>query len=328
MMAIQPLDLSFDVSAAIGIGEELTQKGWLFVPYSGTDIRGAMVCLAGGSYDKHYWHLEVPGYAGYSFAECLAAHGYVVVAVDHLGVGGSSDPATAVSDLQLLATGDAAVATQIRERLGEGTLGPLPALPDLPLIGVGHSMGACLTTMVQAEAPSYDAVVLLGYGVEIANVYEGRPDVDELEVMIDQVEAQVRATTAVQPGGRSTIVDRSALRPLFHNVDVPDAVIAADDAAASRVPIRCVAEVTTPGFVRDYAAAIDVPVFLGFGGAVDVAPDPHREVANYPSCPDISLFVLPRSGHCHNFAETRDELWDRIAGWTTLVTTTAVRSSP
>jgi alpha-beta hydrolase superfamily lysophospholipase len=69
----------------------------------------------------------------------------------------------------LLAAGDALVATRIRERVAASTL--VPAMPPgLPYIGVGHSMGACLTTMIQADAAAYDAVALLGYRVRIANV--------------------------------------------------------------------------------------------------------------------------------------------------------------
>src|ERR1700722_8173566 len=85
-------DILLDVSDNIGSGELLTQTGWVFAPESPANIRGAILCLAGGTYDKTYWHLEVAGYPGYSFAEHLVNRGYVVIALDHLGVGGSTDP--------------------------------------------------------------------------------------------------------------------------------------------------------------------------------------------------------------------------------------------
>ena len=47
-------------------------------------------------------------------------------------------------------------------------------------------MGACLTTMVQATTHPYDAVVLLGYGVQITNVYQDTPDAAELEERVQQ----------------------------------------------------------------------------------------------------------------------------------------------
>jgi hypothetical protein len=29
----------------------------------------------------------------------------------------------------------------------------------------------------------------------------------------------------------------------------------------------------------------------------------------------VTLHVVPNSGHCHNFASHRSQLWDRIARW-------------
>jgi alpha-beta hydrolase superfamily lysophospholipase len=116
-------DILLDVSDDIGTGERLTQTGWVFTAKSPSNIRAAIVCLAGGTYDKTYWHLEVAGHPGYSFAEHLASRGYVVIALDHLGVGGSTDPErSGPVDLDLLAHGDASAAKQLREQLALGTL--------------------------------------------------------------------------------------------------------------------------------------------------------------------------------------------------------------
>jgi hypothetical protein len=46
-----------------------------------------------------------------------------------------------------------------------------------------------------------------------------------------------------------------------------------------------------------------------------VCADPRLEPAAYASSPDITIFVLPRSGHMHNFASTRHVLWRRIDAW-------------
>jgi len=155
--------LTFDVTDAVESGEQLTQAAWLFLPERPVDAAGVLLCLAGGTYDKHYWHIDIDGYPGYSFGEHLAGSGFVVIAVDHLAIGESADPtALGPVGLELLARGDAEVARQVRERLRRGELHKdLPPM-SAPLIGVGHSMGACLATMVQATTHPYDAVVLLG----------------------------------------------------------------------------------------------------------------------------------------------------------------------
>ena len=56
------------------------------------------------------------------------------------------------------------------------------------------------------------------------------------------------------------------------------------------------------------------PVFIGLGER-DSTADHHDEPRAYFSSSDITLFLLPKSGHCHNTAGTRHKLWDRLAGW-------------
>lgn len=182
-----PLPLTFDVTKAVGSGERLTQAAWAFLPRRPAEAPAILVCLAGGLYDKHYWHLEIDGHPGYSFGEHLAGAGYIVIAVDHLGAGESVDPvASGPLTLELLATGDAAVVREICAGCADASL--IDGLPpmSLPVIGVGHSMGSCLTTMVQARDGLYDGVVLLGYGVQITNIYEQDASADDLEARIQE----------------------------------------------------------------------------------------------------------------------------------------------
>lgn len=310
----------FDVTRGVGSDEGLTQEAWLFLPERPADARGVFLCLAGGTYDKHYWHIDIDGYPGYSFGEHLADSGFVVIAVDHLGIGDSTDPTElGPVGLQLLAKGDAEVGRQVRERLRCGDLHEdLPPL-NAPLIGVGHSMGACLTTMVQATAHLYDAVVLLGYGVQITNVYQDTPDAAEFEERIQQTIEATCQLAGAKPTDAHIHAPRGYLADLFYAGEVPQEVIDADTAVQSRTPLRAAAEVTTPGMVERYASRVDVPVFLAFGAALDVSPNPHAEPANYTGSPDVTLHLVPSSGHCHNFASHRTQLWDRIANWVTTV---------
>lgn len=320
-----PVSLTFDVTAGVGSDEELAQEAWLFLPECPADARGVLLCLAGGTYDKHYWHVDIDGHPGYSFGEHLAASGFIVIAVDHLGIGESTDPiASGPLGLELLAKGDVEVARQVRERLRRGELHDEVPPTAAALIGVGHSMGACLTTMVQATAHLYDAVVLLGYGVQITNVYEDTADAADLEQRIQQTIELSCQLTGAKPTDSHTFAPRSYLADLFYAGEVPQEVVDADTAVQSRVPVRAVGEVTTPGIVEQYAPQVDVPVFLAFGAALDVSPNPHAEPANYIGSPDVTLHLVPNSGHCHNFASHRAELWDRIAQW---VATVVVRSA-
>lgn len=334
-----PIDVRLDVTDAVaprlrggragaagerGADARLVQTAWLFAPRDPGPAPRVLVCLAGGSYDKRYWHADVPGRDGYSFARHLAGLGFVVLALDHLGTGGSSDPTGASAvDLALLRDGDVAAIAEARRRAERGALcDALPPLANAAWIGVGHSLGACLTTMVQASARPFEAVALLGYTVDVAGLQGddaggaalGSDDA-ALAARVLASERRLRASSGAPDDALSTRLDRARTRALFHAPDVPDDVVAADDAAATRLPVRAAAEVTTEGFVGRFAAAIDVPVFLGIGGGVDVSPAPHREPAAFPAARDVTLFVLEGAAHCHNFASGRHRLWDRLAAW-------------
>jgi pimeloyl-ACP methyl ester carboxylesterase len=69
-----------------------------------------------------------------------------------------------------------------------------------------------------------------------------------------------------------------------------------------------------PFIVSDHARRIECPVFIGLGER-DSTCDHHDEPRAYASSSDVTLFILPRSAHCHNTAGTRHDLWDRLARW-------------
>jgi pimeloyl-ACP methyl ester carboxylesterase len=251
----------------------------------------------------------------------------VVVALDHLAVGESSEPrASGDLSLALLADGDTAAADQVRARLRGGTLADgVPPL-DVPMIGVGHSMGGCLTVMVQARSRPYDAVVLLGYAVHF-NTLNRDYATDDRAVRATEAETLFRTIYGVGPDVTSWTVDRQIAHQVFHAPDVPPEVIAADDAAVSRMPVRAGVETGIPGYVQQDAAAIDVPVFLAFGTVVDLTPGPYTEPANYGASGDVTLYLVEGSAHCHNFSTNRKVLWDRIAGWIPTVVPATVQTT-
>jgi len=306
--APRPHDVRFDVSAVV---DGAYVAGSLFTPPggSGTAGRGAvLVCLPGGSYTRAYWHLEVPGRAGYSFAEDMAARGHVVLALDNLGTGESDlppDGGRVTTDLWGAVTSE--VTRQLRDRLRPDRG------DDLVLVGVGHSMGGYTVIAQQALAGDYDALAILGTSNQHM---EGVYSQDEAALSLDdqhrELVEQIRASGAAHDGYLQP--DREQLRSLFHLPDVPPDVLAADDAEATRVPVGAAVAAVTPGSHRAAAGKVTVPVFLAFG-EVDVAAAPHTEVAAYPSSDDVRLVVLRGSAHCHNAATTRQVLWDRLADW-------------
>jgi hypothetical protein len=61
-----------------------------------------------------------------------------------------------------------------------------------------------------------------------------------------------------------------------------------------------------------------VPVFLGLGDR-DIAGPPHGIPAIFPHSRDITLTVLPETGHCQFIFPSRAELFRRIGEWTQFV---------
>jgi hypothetical protein len=74
----------------------------------------------------------------------------------------------------------------------------------------------------------------------------------------------------------------------------------------------CAVTMMTESAVASEAAAIDVPVLIG-SGERDVVPDTWSEPTAYRNSSDISIFVVPRMAHMHNFSTNRHLLWRRIS---------------
>lgn len=295
-MSVVPQALRFDVSAAVGYPCSIAS--WIFEPPA--PARALLFAIPGGTYTKAYWHLEIPGRSGYSFAERMTEAGFTVAAVDNFGTGASTRPPSGDdAGLVPMATANAAVAAQLRSRF-----------PHVPMIGLGHSMGGALAVMQQARSRSFDRLAVLGYGYQpLAGLSEDLPD----EQLLAESAARFSQLPDPCPDGYYTM-DRSALRPQFHFDDVPDDVVTADDAQATVLPRAALHAVAATPVGRPLAARVDVPVFQGWGER-DNTPDPRRDGAYFGSCTDYTLYVLPRSGHCHNLATTREAMWDRLAAW-------------
>jgi len=83
--------------------------------------------------------------------------------------------------------------------------------------------------------------------------------------------------------------------------------------------------VMMPGAMADEAARIDVPVLLA-SGERDVCHRPAEEIGALKSATDISLLIVPKMAHMHNFATTRAQIWERLDEFVAHVTRTTATS--
>ena len=327
--ATGPIPVRFPIPGQVdglaGIGEPLCLSGIAFLPPTEA-LRSAppvILLRPGGSYTVDYRHLEVPGYSDddYSCALYLAQQGFIVVATDHLGTGGSSKPQDGgILTPAMVAQANVKVAASIRTALrrrtfhtfaateaGSHALESLPSMSEAQLAAFGHSLGAMLLTLEAGQYSAYEAVGLLGW----SNHQLAPPGVD-LASMMAEVRVENGYVTA----------NRRSLRPLFYLGDIPEAVIEADEARATVTPWNVgYAAIEHPAVVAQHAGRIDVPV-LHVLGQYDVSGlgNALEELAVYQAARQagVTFFELPGSAHCHCLATTRRQLWDYMARWTRL----------
>jgi alpha-beta hydrolase superfamily lysophospholipase len=287
-------ELEFDVSGAVG--EAAVLSGSLFEAEAAETL---FVCLPGGTQDRRYFDLALPGY---SFADFMFSHGVSVAAFDNFGTGRSSHPDREVGfDLQAAAT--AIAVDQLRARLRRPKV-----------VAVAHSIGGYIAMRQQATHRSYDALAILGTtNFRIGTIMITDDEMEAAKQGADARRALVERNLAAIPD-RYFTPDRESLTRPFHLPDVAPEVLELDSKTVVNQCRLAAAEAGVSGITRDDAAMIDVPVLLAYGDA-DVSPAPQDEPSVFVSSPDVTLFVLVGSGHCHNMAPTRHRLWERIVAW-------------
>jgi alpha-beta hydrolase superfamily lysophospholipase len=266
-----------------------------------------LVCLPGGAYNRRYFDLPEPGY---SEAEHHAGQGMIVLAVDHLGVGESSQPASGQPTLHEVAAANHLAVAQVLERLRAGSLAAAGPVAPGPVIGVGQSLGGHIAVIMQALHRAFDGVAVLGSSLVRTRLLSKTP----------WREVHIPADADLATVGVQAIMETD-WRHAFHWEDEPAHLVEADMAPKPPTfgPLPPWGSATFPdsgvslipaGLARE-AAAIEVPVLIGMGER-DVLRDPAREFAAYQSSRDVSVFQGRRMAHMHNFAGTRHEMWLRI----------------
>jgi pimeloyl-ACP methyl ester carboxylesterase len=296
-----------------------------FLPEPSAASGCVILASPGGGYGRGYYDMHFPGHQGYSQAEHHVARGHLFIAYDHLGVGESSTERLDSLTIEDIADHNHAAIEEVLDRISRGILADsFPALPEATVIGIGQSMGGGVSIIMQARHLCFDAIGVLGYSA-IHTVLPQRT-----EALVAQGVAAYDFDRGTSPAEMAMAQPAKSVADFvypFHWEDVPADILDAD--MAGGYPLRrttppfgsltippCVVAMMSRGYVRDEAAVIDVPVLLAFGER-DVSPDPQAEPAAFPNAPDISLCVVPRMAHMHNFGSTRALLWDRISDWAT-----------
>jgi pimeloyl-ACP methyl ester carboxylesterase len=185
-------------------------------------------------------------------------------------------------------------------------------------------MGGCLTIVAQGRHRTFDGIGILGYSAihTVMPSPGGEPS--------HQLEPERGSEVTDLENSTAALADTFGYA--FHWPDVPASVVERDistfpfregsDVPAwghDAMPPPMAVTMLSPGCVREEAAAVDVPVFVA-AGERDVVPDPRAEPGAYTASNDITVLVVPRMAHMHNFAGTRELLWRNTHAWGERVT--------
>jgi pimeloyl-ACP methyl ester carboxylesterase len=312
LTAVAPAARLIEVGELLPGEGALTMAADVFVPSRMRSLPVALFCLPGGALTRQYYHLRVEG--DFSFAAYMASRGFIVVTLDPLGVGDSSRPRAGFElTPQLLAQATSIAVEVLREELRGGRLTGQP-LPRLQTIGVGHSMGAMLTVLQQADDGGHAALVLLGFSAQ------GLPAA---------LSAEERSFAADPAGARTNLVRLARLRDndpypevarsaqskeLFAGANADRRGVEALQYARSRLLLSAGLFSMIPGSTAPECAQIDTPLLLAVGDR-DIAGPPHEIPANFPASGDLTLLVLQATGHCHFLFDSRHRLFERVVSW-------------
>ncbi len=291
----------------------------VWLPAQPAQAVALLLCLPGGNMNRRYYDLRPDdGDQSFSFAAQMTARGYIVAALDHLGLGDSSKPEDGWAlTAELLVQANAKATAELQSRLREGRLvAEVPALPALRSIGVGHSMGAMLTILQQHAARQHAAIALLGFSTRGLPEYAPpalKEATDPLAVRPQLVEITRRMFPKPYPVIHSSNGSGNNAELFGSKKADPKGVVALKAATDCMLPVPAMMSMV-PGNVAPEAATLDVPLFLGLGGRDMVGPT-HQVPAAFPKCDDLTLQVLPETGHSHFLFPTRGLLFERLALW-------------
>jgi pimeloyl-ACP methyl ester carboxylesterase len=266
--------------------------------------RALLFCLAGGGANRRYFDLGDKNDRDFSFAARMTAAGFAVAAADVPGVGDSVVPPGAGFFTPR------AAAAALHDALAQ-------LQPALPVIGIGHSMGGMLIVLQQGRFADFAGIALLGSNAggldwaltEVERAYTGNEAATErdLEALTKARFGDPFAAMRLTTAGAGTIF-------AGENEQATARLRATRDRLFNAGGMMSM----IPGSFATEAAALKVPLFLASGDN-DIGLSPQLAARDFPNAPDMTLLVLPGTGHNHFGFSTMAQLCARLGHWATML---------
>jgi pimeloyl-ACP methyl ester carboxylesterase len=280
-------------------GQTYTVVGYLY--YQGSlKNRPVQLLTHGITYNHGYWDLPELNGEEYSYARYMARQHYAVLALDLPGAGESDKPNGDFLNLAESASALHQVAQQLRANAEKNTFETL--------VYVGHSNGALISTVAQAQYGDAQALVMTGW----LNTAHAVPVDPNVLVAFLQQGPYIRF-----PGEM-----RGAL--FYDAAHADPAVIAYDNQTADAVTrgqyLDLLTVLAVPQLIPVGGITVPLLVQLGENDLVASAAYGENEAKAYPNAPSVSVETLPDTGHVVNAHTTRLRSWEGIDAWLRLTT--------
>lgn len=280
-------------------GRTYTVVGYLY--YQGSlKNRPVQILTHGITYNHGYWDLPEINGEDYSYARYMARRQYAVLALDLPGAGESDKPDGDLVNLAESASALHQVARQLKAHAAKNTFETL--------VYVGHSNGALISTVAQAQYGDAQAMVMTGW---LNTAHEVPVDPSVLLGFLEQ--------------GPYIRIPAEMRGALFYDAAHADpAVIAYDNQTADAVTrgqyLDLLTALGSPESIPVGGIRVPLLVQLGENDLVASADYAANEAKAYPHSPFVWVDTLPNIGHVVNGHTTRMRSWVAIDAWLRLVT--------
>ncbi|MFI5711380.1 alpha/beta hydrolase [Kribbella sp. NPDC051620] len=284
-----------------------TVHGTLCTP-AGRTPKTVMVLVPGATYNSVYWDFPYQPQT-YSYSRAMVEGGYATFAIDPLGTGRSSRPASVLLTSFVQADAVHDVIQSLR-----------PTFDHVVL--TGHSLGSAVAVLEAATYHDVDALVVTGlqHRVNLLTLTKlfttefGPAPLDP--VLKDQGYDLGQLTT--KPGRR--------YESFYSPGDADPAVVAVDEATKDAFAVAGAPDAVGIEILTTYSASIDVPVFIAMGQydsafcgflvmSCSQAGVLRTERPYYAAAPSVDAFVLPGSGHDLNLNPRAPRFQAAVVGW-------------
>ncbi len=264
---------------------------------SGNSQKPILFCLPGGGAARGFFDLA----PDYSFANLMNDLGYDLITMDHPGT--ASNPLPENHPFLMPRQSAEYIAKALKHWTDER-----------PVIGIGHSMGGMIATLVQARHSPFQKLALLGssaggldWGLtEEELVYKNDQEAitRELETLtLAKFKAAFTKGVGGGPSGKS-IVFGGETEALVQNLRDNTCELYAAGGMMSMLR----------GSFKTEVYAIDIPLFFAFGDH-DIGIPPKDVPQDYINAPTTKLIILENTGHNHMAFSSIHHLCTEMDQW-------------